>query len=150
MRPVLREWAERGGTVVQLRAWGYADVSERLPGQLHDLAVATSAAAHAVAGELEGRAAVGSAPEAIASYSDHLHALGLSLTSFATPLACSNPGCGNLGGASEAALVGGRSCVCGGCRVARYCGRDCQHQHWKAAHKPVCKALAAAQAGGGC
>jgi hypothetical protein len=40
--------------------------------------------------------------------------------------------------------VGGRSCICAGCRTARYCSRDCQRQHWKQ-HKPGCKALAAAQ-----
>jgi hypothetical protein len=33
--------------------------------------------------------------------------------------ACNFPGCANLGGASELALVGGKSCVCSGCRSAR-------------------------------
>jgi hypothetical protein len=33
--------------------------------------------------------------------------------------ACNHPGCGNLGGASELALVGGKGCVCSGCRSAR-------------------------------
>ncbi len=37
--------------------------------------------------------------------------------------------------------------VCAGCRTARYCGAACQRAHW-AAHKPVCKVLKAALAGG--
>jgi hypothetical protein len=32
---------------------------------------------------------------------------------------CNNPLCTSMGGASELQLVGGSSCVCGGCRVAR-------------------------------
>jgi len=32
---------------------------------------------------------------------------------------CNNPDCVNLEGASELQLVGGRSCVCGRCKVAR-------------------------------
>jgi hypothetical protein len=39
---------------------------------------------------------------------------------------CNNPGCGSCSGLSEAALVGGKSCRCGGCKVARYCSRECQ------------------------
>jgi len=35
------------------------------------------------------------------------------------PWLCNNPGCANMAGASEQQLVGGRSCVCGGCSVAR-------------------------------
>jgi hypothetical protein len=33
--------------------------------------------------------------------------------------ACNHPGCVNLGQASELALVGGKSCVCSGCKSAR-------------------------------
>jgi hypothetical protein len=32
---------------------------------------------------------------------------------------CSNPDCVNLSGVSEALLVGGKGCVCGGCKIAR-------------------------------
>jgi hypothetical protein len=71
--------------------------------------------------------------------------LGVSLTSLAFPYACNNPTCSNLSGPQELQLVNGRSCMCGGCRVAHYCSRACQRQHWQA-HKPVCKAIAAAQA----
>jgi hypothetical protein len=35
------------------------------------------------------------------------------------PWLCNNPLCTSMGGASELQLVGGSSCVCGGCRVAR-------------------------------
>lgn len=45
-------------------------------------------------------------------------------------------------GPTEQSLVGGRSCMCGGCHVAHYCTRGCQIAHWRR-HKPVCKALAA-------
>jgi len=72
-------------------------------------------------------------------------ALGSTLTCFAVPLACNNPDCKNVSGTREAQLVGGRSCICGGCRTARYCSKACQSQHWKQ-HKPVCRALAAAAA----
>jgi predicted RNA-binding Zn ribbon-like protein len=33
--------------------------------------------------------------------------------------ACNHPGCINLGQTSELALVGGKSCVCSGCKSAR-------------------------------
>jgi hypothetical protein len=72
-----------------------------------------------------------------------LVAVGTALACFTIPNACNNPGCSNVSGPSEAQLVGGRSCLCTGCRTARYCSRFCQKQHWKL-HKPVCKALAAA------
>jgi hypothetical protein len=35
------------------------------------------------------------------------------------PWLCNNPACDNLSGVSELQLVGGKACVCGGCRVAR-------------------------------
>ncbi|WIA08126.1 hypothetical protein OEZ85_007584 [Tetradesmus obliquus] len=46
---------------------------------------------------------------------------------------------------SESALVGGKRNICSGCKVARYCGKDCQVQHWKQ-HKAACKRLQAARA----
>ena len=35
------------------------------------------------------------------------------------PWLCNNPGCTSMAGASELQLVGGKACVCGGCRAAR-------------------------------
>jgi len=51
------------------------------------------------------------------------------------PVGCNNPGCGNLEGASEAA----KACKsCTGCKIAMYCGAECQLGHWDA-HSIVCK-----------
>jgi hypothetical protein len=71
--------------------------------------------------------------------------LGQALTSLPCATACNNPLCTNLSDASEVQLVQGNQHKCSACRVARYCGKECQAQHWKQ-HKPVCKALAAAAA----
>lgn len=51
---------------------------------------------------------------------------------------CNDPTCVNLCMLSEYQLVSGRACVCGGCKVARYCSRECQQKH-KRQHKLVCK-----------
>jgi hypothetical protein len=75
-----------------------------------------------------------------------MHAVGAALGVIAVPDFCNNSSCVNVCGPSEVLLVSGRSCICAGCRVARYCGRVCQRQAWKQ-HKPVCKALAAAAVG---
>jgi hypothetical protein len=72
-------------------------------------------------------------------------AVGRACSVFAVPHCCNNPGCSNLAGASELFIVSGKGCICGGCQVARYCGRECQKAHWKQ-HKPVCRMLQAAGA----
>jgi hypothetical protein len=77
--------------------------------------------------------------------SQQLQAAGAALCSFAVPCMCNNQSCMNLSGLTELGLVSGRSCICAGCGVARYCGRACQRAAWKQ-HKPVCAALAAAAA----
>ena len=74
-----------------------------------------------------------------------LWSIGLALCSFAVPCMCNNPGCTSMAVMSELASVSGRSCICGGCRLAHYCGRACQRAAWKQ-HKPVCGALSAAAA----
>jgi hypothetical protein len=95
-----------------------------------------SAAQHAVR-----QAGVGDA--ALAALVQQLQATGVVLSSIAVPHFCNNPACVNISGATEVQLVSGRSCICAGCRTARYCGRVCQRQAWPQ-HKAVCKALAAA------
>ena len=51
---------------------------------------------------------------------------------------CANLLCTNVQGCSEGWLRGRR---CGGCKVVRYCSRECQLQHWSQ-HGPVCVLLA--------
>jgi hypothetical protein len=49
-----------------------------------------------------------------------LQAIGASMCGkLPLPWLCNNPLCSSMGGASELQLVGGSSCMCGGCRVAR-------------------------------
>jgi hypothetical protein len=81
----------------------------------------------------------------LAALVQQLQQTGAMLNSIAVPNFCNNLACANLSGPTEVRLVSGRSCVCAGCRVARYCGRDCQRAAWKQ-HKLVCKAVAAAGA----
>ncbi|PNH02454.1 hypothetical protein TSOC_011570 [Tetrabaena socialis] len=50
------------------------------------------------------------------------------------PRVCANPRCTNFGG-TEAGL---RLQACSGCRAARYCGTDCQRQHWREGHMAEC------------
>jgi hypothetical protein len=102
--------------------------------------LAAEAAAAAVQ-EAEGKAVAAQCAMLV----QELRALGQASCLFAVPLFCNNPRCMSLHGETEISLVSGRACVCGGCRVARYCGRECLRQHWQQ-HKPVCKALAAAAA----
>ena len=79
----------------------------------------------------------------LAALVQQLQVTGAMLSSIAVPHFCNNPACADLSGPTEVRLVSGRSCICAGCRIARYCGRACQRAAWKQ-HKPVCKALAAA------
>jgi hypothetical protein len=80
------------------------------------------------------------------SLSHHLQTLGHALSSLVHAHACNNPSCSNMSGPSEAKLVAGSSSKCSSCRMARYCSRACQKEHWKH-HKPVCKGLADAVEG---
>jgi hypothetical protein len=120
----------------QLSAAGYPDPD----GWLQQLRAAKAAAAAAQ------QVDVVAAGAQCAVLVQELRALGQASCLFAVPLVCNNPRCMSLHGETEVSLVSGRACVCSGCRVARYCGRECLRQHWKQ-HKPVCKALAAAAAG---
>lgn len=59
------------------------------------------------------------------------------------PWFCQNPWCANLEQSTELAVASGAQCLCGGCKVARYCCRACQKSDWHQ-HKASCKDLAAA------
>jgi hypothetical protein len=67
---------------------------------------------------------------------------------FALACCCNNAGCTNLLLPSEQALVGGKQCVCAGCRTARFCSEECQLAMWLH-HKQLCKKLKRQQRGGG-
>lgn len=83
--------------------------------------------------------------EVLGQLVQHLRAVGLWLSSVPVSQMCNNPACANLSGPLELQLVNGKTSVCGGCRVARFCSKACLAQFWKQ-HKPVCQALAAAAA----
>jgi hypothetical protein len=120
----------------QLSAAGYPD-----PDGWLQLLLAAKAAAEAAAAARQVEAVASQC----AALVGELRAFGRASCVFAVPLFCNNPRCMSLQAETEVGLVSGRACVCSGCRVARYCGRECLRQHWKQ-HKPVCKGLAAAAA----
>jgi hypothetical protein len=138
------QWLAAAGTVKKLTTLGYqphvmqqqlAEAAEALLTIRADLAAYSCADRSRATAMLQGARQV-------------LHAAGRVLDCFAIPYACNNLACSNMRGASEAQLVGGHSCICAGCRTARYCGRSCQRAAWRQ-HKPICKALAAAAAASG-
>jgi len=62
----------------------------------------------------------GSHSEQLNQLPEQLYAAGTALcNALAVPWLCNNPDCTNMLGESEALLVGGKSCVCGSCKVAR-------------------------------
>jgi hypothetical protein len=143
------QWLAGQGTVQQLTALGYqphhqqqqlSEAAEAMRYVIVDLVAAAPSAAVPI-GESQ------SAAEALLQAAqEQLQAASRVLAGFAIPHACNSPVCNNLSGLSEAQLVSGHSCICAGCRTARYCGRACQRAAWRQ-RKPVCKALAATAAG---
>jgi hypothetical protein len=135
------EWLAATDTVQQLTALGYQ------PEQLRQQLGVAAAALLAFMRDLPDWVKIpyddSATVATLKQIQEQLQAAVKVLATFANPHACNNPACGNVCGASEAQLVGGRSCICAGCCIARYCGRDCQRAAWRQ-HKPVCKALAAA------
>jgi hypothetical protein len=131
---VVQQWLGAGSTCEQLAAAGYDPPAVQQ--QLEQLL----ATLHALQENPPDTAA-------LLATAEQFESVGLALCSFAVPCMCNNPGCTSLAGLSDLAAVSGRSCLCGGCRVARYCGRACQRAAWKR-HKPVCGALSAAAAAG--
>jgi hypothetical protein len=132
------QWLAADWTVQQLTALGYQ------PQVLQQqLAVAAEALA-ALSSDLQAADPfTGDRSAAVAQ--EQLLAAGRVLACFAIPNACNNPACGNLFGPSEGQIVRGHSCICAGCRTARYYGRACQCATWRQ-HNPLCKAVAAAAA----
>jgi hypothetical protein len=124
---VIRGWMAAGSTSDQLVAAGYAV----LPLQQQLLVTAAN---------LEDNPSDAAAMKVAVQ---QLQSIGLAMCAFSVPCMCNNPDCTSMAGLSELAAVSGRSCICAGCRVARYCGRSCQRAAWKR-HKPVCGALSAA------
>jgi hypothetical protein len=142
-RDVAQDAAHRGGTLSFVQQWLTA-------GTTGDHLATAGYATQAVLQQLEQLLATlqslqdgPSDSAALLAAAQQLQATGLALYSFAVPCVCNNPGCTSIMGLSELASVSGRSCICAGCGVARYCGRACQRAAWKQ-HKPVCGALAAA------
>jgi hypothetical protein len=129
----VQRWLQAGSTCEQLAAAGYAPLPVQQ--QVQQLLATWQAQEDSPSDTARLLAA------------QQLQSTGLALCSFAVPCMCNNPGCTSMAGLSELTAVSGRSCICGGCRVARYCGRACQRAAWKQ-HKPVCVALSAAAAGG--
>jgi hypothetical protein len=133
----------------KLAASGYSlDMVQR---QLSRLLAAWQAVEEVVSGLSSSNiteAEADAARAAVDNLTQQLLAFGVTVSAVAVPDFCNYHGCLNVGGQSDAALVLGKGCKCGGCRVAHYCSRQCQRKHWNL-HKPVCKALAAAAAAGG-
>jgi hypothetical protein len=70
----------------------------------------------------------------------------LELAQAATARSCAYLRCANLAGeGGPAAREGAGSQRCSKCKAAWYCGTACSHADWRAGHRRVCKALAAAR-----
>jgi len=140
-------WLQDDSTAAELAAAGYD--TRRVVAALQALTVPARAEDRSAAGSDGSEPAAAAAAAAIresdvAALAQQLHTLGLALNTLAISCACNNPHCCNLEGLSELELVQGRARLCAKCRVARYCSKACQAQHWKL-HKPACKALEAAR-----
>lgn len=82
------------------------------------------------------------APEGCVRLQGRPWLLGLAEARRQLPRGCWNWGCRQLEGDSE---DGEGLAVCGGCRGAWYCCRECQKEHWaKGGHKAECKRAAGA------
>jgi len=130
---VMRDWLQSDGPATALAAAGYDP--QALVEQFDKVQAVTEAASSPTCLE------AGPLKAAVRA----LRKLGRALCSFAVTPFCNNPSCSNVSGPTELSLVSGSRCMCGDCRVAHYCSRACQKQHWKT-HKHVCRALQASAA----
>ena len=141
-------WLAAAGTTQQLVALGYPpEELQRAAQQLAEVGCVLRSVDSDLCDIRQQHTSADSGGSAVvtvfAAAQKQLQAAARILVSFAVPYVCNNPACSNVAGPSEAQLVGGRSCICGGCRTARYCGRACQRAAWRL-HKPLCNALAEA------
>ena len=68
------------------------------------------------------------------------------LAQAAAARSCAYLRCANLGlEGGPAAGQGVGSLKCSACRAVHYCGTNCSHADWRAGHRRVCSALAAAR-----
>lgn len=108
-------WLQSDSVAAQLAAQGHDP--QKLLHQLRQLCAAREAAASSTC-------ATG-AEAKMAALVQQLQDVGMACSSVAATVFCNNPHCDNITGDSEQRLVSGRSCQCGGCKVAR-CA-DCLH-----------------------
>jgi hypothetical protein len=143
-------------------------LADGLPGDSNRQAAATCLAsgeqqallerAHAVGSMLEGAAAElqlflyrhgNSTAVDFTSMQQQLQACWEHLQAFAARVldecpvtfCCGDPSCLNMAKLSEWQLVGGKRCVCDGCKAVRYCSRACQVKMWAKHHRQVCMRL---------
>jgi hypothetical protein len=145
---ILQMWLQVHGTTLAAAGYPLESLAKQLQ-QLQDaLTAVTSASSLSSLSSLIGLnslASSSSSKSADEALTAALQQAGSALCCMAVPCLCNNPGCTNISGPTELSLVPKGSGRCAGCRVAHYCCRACQTEHWKQ-HKPVCSALAAAAA----
>lgn len=103
------------------------EIEEHPVGDVH---VEESAAQPAMQSHLQG-------------FLQQLRATGQVLSSLPSKLACNNPGCSHMSGATERRAVRGK--VCSRCKKAVYCSQECLTHH-VLVHRAVCTAVSAAAA----
>jgi hypothetical protein len=96
---------------------------------------------------LQPAAAVAAAVQQFWVMPERLAATRLEAAQAAAVRSCAYLRCANLPGFSggPAAAEGAGSMRCSACRSVWYCGEACSHANWRAGHRRVCKALAAAR-----
>jgi hypothetical protein len=135
----IRRWLHLPGVRSELCSAGYdVQLLDQLSHQLDGVFVPVSKLDRPMVVQIASSSMSGAD---VIALSRKLQAAGGALSSLAVKTICNNPGCTYASMQHEWQLVlEGR---CSKCKAAAYCSRDCQAAHWKR-HKPVCKAIAAA------